>query len=395
MRTPVNLALGSLQKLLTWRQRHLTIGAFLAALLLTCIGPSQATLALTSGPAPAFGLDISWPQCKVGIPSPDSGRTLTVIGVTGGRAFTRNPCFANEYTWSLQQGHAPSFYINLNYPARATASHGQSGPAGKCPSSGAACQAFNYGYNAAQDAVAYARSISARSSTWWLDIEMANYWSKDPTLNARVIRGAINYFQSHGLTVGIYSIAPMWREIAGSFSPGLPIWVAQSESWVPALAYCASTYAFAGGTAVMVQSWNGTFDVDFGCPGENALVPANVSNVAGSASAPYPLETSATDTLAGNQGGASVYYSFPNSGDGAQQTVTINFWPFGPDTANAVFATLYQNDVKLAEVHATNATTPGTLSLVFSSPSSEPFVIRLTSYNDPTAEPIHYTIRRS
>jgi hypothetical protein len=300
----------------------------------------------------------------------------------------------------MRQGHAPSFYINLNYPAHATASQGLSGPAGSCSTSDAACQAFNYGYNTAQDAVSYAGSMNATSRTWWLDIEVANYWSKDPSLNARVIRGAIRYFQSHGLTVGIYSIAPMWREIAGSFSPGLPIWVAQTERWVPALAYCAPNYAFAGGTAVMVQSWNGLFDLDFGCPGMNAQAPPNVlvpweSSAAGSAQAPYSLDTSASALLAGSQGGSGVYYSFPYSGNGWQQTVTVSFWPHGPDTANGVYATLYQNNTQLAEVQATNATTPGTMSLVFSSHSSEPFVIRIMNYNDPAVGPIHYTISRS
>ena len=41
------------------------------------------------------------------------------------------------------------------------------------------------------------------------------FWSPDPVLNALVIQGAISYFRARGPAVGIYSIGPMWREIAG------------------------------------------------------------------------------------------------------------------------------------------------------------------------------------
>src|SRR5439155_12087207 len=104
-------------------------------------------------PAGSRATDVSWPQC---------GGTLRGVGAlgiadaTGGRAFTKNACLAQEYRWASAAGVAPSLYMTLNAAIGSTAANGESGPAGTCGRKDKACQAYNYGWNAAQDAYAYA-----------------------------------------------------------------------------------------------------------------------------------------------------------------------------------------------------------------------------------------------
>ncbi|HLH74807.1 MAG TPA: hypothetical protein VKX96_16085, partial [Chloroflexota bacterium] len=221
---------------------------------------AMATLSVCSMAEPAVaasipspnlqGYDISFPNCR-DHQFPASPGYFTVIGVNGGKAYTTNPCFGEQYQWASASGQLPAVYINLNYPRDASAANGRTGPRGTCPPEDAACLAYNYGYNAAQFAVTTAHSQGVSPTNWWLDIETANYWSPNQALNAQVIQGAIDYLQSQNLHVGIYSVVSMWQTIAGSFAPGLPNWVAQTNSKLPASAFCSSAFAFGGGTVSM------------------------------------------------------------------------------------------------------------------------------------------------
>lgn len=242
------------------RRRVLLTIALAAAVALGASGSAFAAGSYVSGTS---GYDISWPQC--GGAYPPGPYAFGIVGVTGGRAFYHNACLADEFHWATAGSTAPSLYMNLNYAIGTTASNGLSGPKGDCSRRDKACQAYNYGYNAALDAATYGASVGATATTWWLDIETGNSWSRDKTLNAMVIQGAIDYLGTLG-TVGIYSTAYQWGVIAGSFSPGLPNWVAGAPSRDAAPAYCADTSkAFAGGQAWLVQYPNGSFDGDYAC----------------------------------------------------------------------------------------------------------------------------------
>lgn len=209
------------------------------------------------------GFSISWPQCGGAVPAPPY--QVAVVGANGGRAFYQNPCLASEFAWARAASLAPALYMNLNAPAGRTAARGLVGPAGACLPEDQACKAFNYGYSASLHAVAYARSQGVMAALWWLDVEVANTWFEEPALNARVIQGAIDGLRAQGLTVGIYSAARQWKEIAGDFSPGLPLWVAGASSRAEAPSLCSPAAAFGGGTVVLVQYPNGPFSGEYAC----------------------------------------------------------------------------------------------------------------------------------
>ena len=123
-----------------------------------------------------YGNDISWPQCGGAFPT-QAG--FGIIGVTGGRPFTQNPCLAQEWQWALSNRGAPAYYMNISDP-------GTADPSG-------------YGASAAAYALNYASSATGASSAvnhvWWIDVETANTWSSNQAANAALIQGALTYLK--------------------------------------------------------------------------------------------------------------------------------------------------------------------------------------------------------
>ena len=335
--------------------------------------------------AGASGYDISWPQC--GQPVPSNQSAIAVIGVTGGRSFTVNPCLGQQFAWAQKAGRGFAVYLNVNFPAGSTIHRGDNGPKGVCPSDNWSCKAYNYGFNDAEFAVHYAQSQHAVADTWWLDVETANSWSDNTAQNAQVIQGAVDSLRAHGLAVGIYSIPSMWQEIAGSYAVGLPNWVVQTDSATSATGFCAGNHAFGGGTVAMVQAPGVTYDQDVGCPTNAFAQQASF--------VPFPLVGSQHGELVGRHGGISTFYALPASSVGASQSVTLDFSPTGSDAVGAFFVTVLQNGVTLANARGTDTPTPGHLVLRFTPGASGPVIVRLQSFNDVNTPPIDYVIRAS
>jgi hypothetical protein len=216
-------------------------------------------------PAGLTGSDISFPQCSGTLPS--SPGAFGIVGVTAGRAFSQNGCLGSEFAWARTTPTPPSLYMNLQYPIGTTASYGMDGPQGKCSQKDKECQAYNYGWNAAQDAYNYAFRQGVTSSRWWLDIETANSWSAKTALNKLVIQGALDYFGrgEMGITTGIYSTQRMWTTIAGSFRPDVESWVAQATE-ATAISSCKTSVTFGTRPVALVQYVGGGQDWDYACP---------------------------------------------------------------------------------------------------------------------------------
>jgi hypothetical protein len=232
------------------------------------VRPPERVAAAARYPARSLGNDISFPQCEHPYPQ---GAAFGIVGVTGGRAFTGNPCFASEFEWARNASAAPSAYVNVNYalPGYASfAAHALQGPAGWCAPTQNPCTAYNYGWNAADDALERAIDAGAVPAMWWLDVETANYWADAPELNDRVIQAAVDLLRSRGQSVGVYSINEMWRTIAGrDFRPRLPVWYAETDpanGYPSADHYCDPDHAFTGGTVWLVQ-WTDNVDHDYAC----------------------------------------------------------------------------------------------------------------------------------
>ncbi len=234
--------------------------AVIASTITVTLASSGGTCALPGSTAASLAIS--------GITNPPPGR----YPGTGFSVATSSDRLAvsprSEYLWAQQATAPPTVYMNLNFPAGSTAWRGLAGPRGVCNPADLTCQAYNYGYNAGQDAYLAARGAGVSAAMWWLDIETANTWSGDTTLNATVIQGAIDYLRAQGATVGIYSTSYQWRKIAGSFSPALPNWVATGAGTAgDAATYCSPDRAFGGGTVWLAQFYPSSgFDANYICP---------------------------------------------------------------------------------------------------------------------------------
>ncbi len=234
------------------REAHAGIASPIASLM-----KPQVSLALTpiaptrTGPSRrgAIGYAISWPQC--GAPLPAAPFDFGIVGVTNGAAFTRNPCFADEYRWARAGRFPPAVYWNVNYV--------------ECGTHGQICDPYAYGLREAEDAYDYARSHGADPSTWWLDIQTASTWSVDTARNARAIAGAMAFFRDRGLRAGISSTRYQFSTVAGGLVPGLTSWVAGRAGRKYAQRFCEEGDTFAGRETELTAFVAGGFETVVAC----------------------------------------------------------------------------------------------------------------------------------
>jgi hypothetical protein len=272
----------------------------------------------SGGPA-ATGLDVSYVQCAASLPT---STAFAIVGVNGGLANNLNPCLGpsssypsytqSELYWALTAtagGTGRSnvqLYVNTAdpgnlYNGNPIADWPTSGntPYGACTTTtvrggsqtyvvGAnsdAC-AWMYGYNmAAQDAswlTSAADALNAQESTviapdtsasypWWLDVETANSWQTDTTMNVADLQGMIAALRAAGATsVGVYSTSTQWSSIAGGTSTtaagslyGVPNWIPGATTQAGAASNC-NLPSFTGGAVTLTQ-WTGTLDNDYAC----------------------------------------------------------------------------------------------------------------------------------
>lgn len=269
----------------------LSLLGFLALSVVAATAPRDAEAAGLL-PAPgSTGFDVSYPQCEKKLPAKAS---FGVVGVTGGRPFSSNPCLPAEFAWAASKGNA-ALYMNTANPAPQSSyywpSSGSSDPA-LCRDnrslSDSGC-AYNYGWHAAENALRTATEsigASASSVVWWLDVETANSWNGTPAANAADIQGSIDYLRSQGVPmVGIYSTSYQWGVITGGYSTAtanqyLQAWsgafvpsnpIGQSPDWMAGLsslkrAQANCTSSFSGGATVLTQYRSAGFDGDYVCP---------------------------------------------------------------------------------------------------------------------------------
>jgi len=156
-------------------------------------------------------------------------------------------------------------------------------PFGTCDGSDSVSCAWQYGWNRAVDDVvnkftpaAQAAGIDAFASSypWWLDVETTNSWKDGSDFayesNRAVLEGMVSYFQSRGITLGIYSTSYQWGVIvrslpAGSNLNGLRSWLAGAGNLSGAQSYCGLSPLTSGGTVFLTQYVQDNFDHDYSC----------------------------------------------------------------------------------------------------------------------------------
>jgi hypothetical protein len=269
------------------------------------------------GTSTLTGNDVSYPQCGSGLPV---GPAFGIVGVTGGLANDLNPCFGpsasyptyteSELYWAVASSVGgtsqpkASLYVNTADPGNVyngalIADWPTSGstPYGSCTtttltltsgtytvgSNSDAC-AWQYGYNkATQDARwlgAAATAINdqsppvnvagtATSYPWWLDVETANTWQSDTTMNVADLQGMIAGLKAAGATtVGAYSTSSQWNSITGSSASGslykIPNWVPGARNLAGAQLNCAQA-SFTGGAVTVTQWFGHPDDGDYAC----------------------------------------------------------------------------------------------------------------------------------
>jgi len=242
-------------------------------------------------PVPAYGLDVSYPQCGDELPDEFA---FAVVGVNGGRVHSANPCLGGDADGDSQlewAGRRVELYANTGNPGPRISRHwpgGQDEPR-TCRDEGVLSGtdtrdcAYTYGWNAAADS--YRTALEAFISvgwadadaealpwatTWWLDVETANSWRFDRRLNVATLEGARDYLESRDVAqVGFYSTPQMWGRITGGTTvfEDHPAWHAGARDSDDASERCGET-AFTGGDLLMVQWVENGLDHNVRCEDE-------------------------------------------------------------------------------------------------------------------------------
>ena len=216
------------------------------------------------------GWDISWPQCTAAGATTSRlpvGGAFAVVGLTRGRPFTANECFAAQWAWAQARPGEPSVYLNVNAPGPRSTSDGQQWVAvcGTGQATSTCGQA--YGVALARYALARLPGISGSGRPMvWLDVEGpypgGPYWQSGypgaVAVNRAVLDGAVETLRASGYRVGIYSdrgtsTANDWRQIMGDYR------LLRTQNWVfrsptaDGSVLCTPENSFSGGPVVMVQ----------------------------------------------------------------------------------------------------------------------------------------------
>jgi hypothetical protein len=219
---------------------------------------APAAMASSIYPTGSNGLDISYPNCSAKLTAVDFG----IVGVNGGTAYSHNSCLATE----ARAFPNLSLYVNAGLNASALSSYYTQAQVG-C-NGDALCAAYNYGVNAANDAISYANSQGVSSTKWWLDTETSNTWNIDALQNQKSLQGEYDTLVANGATtVGVYSTTAQWQTISGGWLNFWPSWGA--TTWTTAKqaqTYCTG-HQFTGGPSLLMQykSHQSKVDQDVAC----------------------------------------------------------------------------------------------------------------------------------
>ena len=232
------------------------------------------------------GWDISWPQCTTAGSTTSrlpSGGAFAVVGVTRGRPFTANECFAAQWDWASSLPGEPAVYLNTDAPGETHPQWSAPGPR-ECSgaSSDSGC-AYNYGYALAGYALGLVRTTPSGGKPFvWFDVENGPVWQTGfagaVAVNRNVINGAALRLREAGHRYGLYTDRAStrtatrndndWFQIMGEWRLPLPVWNFAAPTTDPT-PLCAPAESAPGGPVHMVQTQPAVsgqeYDVDHLC----------------------------------------------------------------------------------------------------------------------------------
>jgi hypothetical protein len=270
--------MGSLEVVTVAAGRRARLGA--RALLLAALLVAFLVHPLPS-PARAdtlFGHDISWPQCSsaeggYGLPMPPRSTDFVIVGLTRGRAFTENPCLADQVRWVRRHDKPNHAYAMGTFPTPSQLDdHGDEGP---WEASTRAGRLRNVGYAAAQFAVDSMNDLDWRPPMVWIDVEAQRNqpWPMGTATreeeNRFVLEALMRGLEDNGFAYGVYSYKAGWHEITGNWHlPTVPVWATAGRLDHPdeALDRCSQP-SFSGGPVHIAQWYDDTRDYDRTCNG--------------------------------------------------------------------------------------------------------------------------------
>jgi hypothetical protein len=233
------------------------IAALLSSMFAVSLLVTSGAFASSVYPTGSQGVDIGSPNCSTTVPKVAFG----IVGVNDGIIYGHNACLSSEVANFV----GPSLYINTALNASSNSPYYTSAQVG-CSDS--LCAAYNYGYNATKDAIAYATSQGVKSNQWWLDVEATNTWNSDVLQNQQSLQGSYDAIKATGATtIGVYSTTLQWQTITGSWKNGWPSWGATTFTTArQAQSYCTG-HQFTGGPSLLMQfkSKQNKVDQDVAC----------------------------------------------------------------------------------------------------------------------------------
>jgi hypothetical protein len=234
------------------RKKLLSLVLLASAYIFVISGVASAQGVYPSG---STGVDVSYPNCNARI----SRTSFGIVGATGGLAYSYNGCLTTE---SANFSNL-SLYMNTGWYAQSP--HINPTTPRQCAAGDNNCLAYNYGYNAALDALNYSHGKNVRSSAWWLDVETSNTWSSDINQNRSSLQGSYDALKAAGAaTVGAYSTTAQWQSITGGWLNNWPNWGATTWTTSKQAAKYCSGHQFTGGPTYLIQ-YSGKLDQDYAC----------------------------------------------------------------------------------------------------------------------------------
>jgi hypothetical protein len=212
-----------------------------------------------------------------GLPLPWTSARFWIIGLTNGRAFTRNPCLGAHLAAARSRGVHVAAYTMLSYPNAAERErHGSVGPFGSATYPD---RIANVGYAQASFALDTMASAGLSAPLVWIDVEprRERRWSRDVANNQALINGALRAAADRGIASGIYTYARAWSQITGGMQVAAPLWApghSRARTFAgkqaQTLESCARA-SFTGGPLVLTQWVWRNRDHNITCPAIEGL----------------------------------------------------------------------------------------------------------------------------